>query len=871
MGGYGMKDSHDQRTADLFNADDMPHVAHDTAALPDPVLMAPANLCQQASEYAARMFKRVQRDSYIWQTLHCYTDATGQPLYWKTRAKHPDTGEKWIRAFHWDGQQFVPTEPPKPEAGKPLYGLHLLVNAEPAQPFWIVEGEQKADALNRLGLIATTSGGKSSPASTDWTPLTGRSVIAWPDHDEAGQQYADDVAKALTAIGCPVSVVDTAALALPSKGDVMDWLTARDDAGLTTTSADVEALARTVWQLVAEPVADHADADFIDTLLESATRDIGLLWEPDAVEAIRRLYDSSPAQYARLRVRLKALRDLKLSDYEKVIVPASDAGNDQSMAARLVELAADQCRFIHDSNMDTYAVMTCDQHRECWPLDSRTFSEWLSFNYYRMAGSAPNDQAIRSAIAALKGEAKYEGQQQDVFTRIAYHDDAYWLDLCNNQWQAIRITQDGWQVIDAPPVLFTRTPSMRPLPLPQAGTGDLSSLWPAVNIPEDDQLTVLAWLLECLRPETPFLILELSGEQGSAKSSTASRLRDLIDPNRANLRAAPKSKDDIFISAKNAHMVCLENISHLSADYQDALCTLATGGGYATRTLYTNAEESVIELKKPVIVNGIPAVVTAQDLTDRVIHLDLPVLANVVAETDIAIQWQASYASVFTGLLDLFVKVLVQLPQITQQVVSFGRMPRMADFTLLGEAVYQVSGRPAGEFLQRYREQRAESAQRSLEASPVAVAMIAYLEDHPSGYYGTVKDLWIALDDYREGAEAWPKSARGLGDAIQRIKPALRQIGIELSKDNKSSRQGIMCRLKWAYIQTPENMSADVHNVHNVNKTSEIGQKTANLAPEREHRERCERHAHNLPADGYICHPNSTPDPAPASGWEGEL
>ena len=95
-----------------------------------------------------------------------------------------------------------------------------------------------------------------------------------------------------------------------------------------------------------------------------------------------------------------------------------------------------------------------------------------------------------------------------------------------------------------------------------------------------------------------------------------------------------------------------------------------------------------------------------------------------------------------------------------------------------------------------YRERRKEGVNRTLDPSPVAVAMIAYLEKHPTGFTGTVKGLLSALEHYREDGEAWPKSAKGFGDLIQRLKPSLRQIGITLHKDLKPSRDGVRCTLK---------------------------------------------------------------------------
>ena len=148
--------------------------------------------------------------------------------------------------------------------------------------------------------------------------------------------------------------------------------------------------------------------------------------------------------------------------------------------------------------------------------------------------------------------------------RVARSDGAIWIDLCDDAWRAVEVTPQGWRISNRPPVMFARSSSMRALPMPQAG-GDLSALWGIVNIPESERLILLAWMLECLRSETPFAVLELGGEQGSAKTSTQYFLRELIDPNSANNRAAPKNVEDVFVTARNAHLVSFENLSHLQS------------------------------------------------------------------------------------------------------------------------------------------------------------------------------------------------------------------------------------------------------------------------------------------------------------------
>jgi hypothetical protein len=119
--------------------------------------------------------------------------------------------------------------------------------------------------------------------------------------------------------------------------------------------------------------------------------------------------------------------------------------------------------------------------------------------------------------------------------------------------------------------------------------GSLDKLWRYVNISETERHLVLAWILESLRAETPKPVLALSGAQGNAKSSAQNMLRQLIDNNSVNLRAAPKSTEDVFVSAGCNWIASFNNISRLTSSTRDALCTLATGGGFAARTLYTNA------------------------------------------------------------------------------------------------------------------------------------------------------------------------------------------------------------------------------------------------------------------------------------------
>jgi hypothetical protein len=67
----------------------------------------------------------------------------------------------------------------------------------------LVEGKKCAQALIDLGICATTAmNGANAPVDkTDWSPLRGKHVLVWPDHDLPGKDYASRVTTKLKTLG----------------------------------------------------------------------------------------------------------------------------------------------------------------------------------------------------------------------------------------------------------------------------------------------------------------------------------------------------------------------------------------------------------------------------------------------------------------------------------------------------------------------------------------------------------------------------------------------------------------------------------------------------------------------------------------------
>ena len=237
---------------------------------------------------ARRLMAYKLKEGFEANGFYTYNDLEANPIYWRVRLLHQQTSEKAIRPMRKVNDTYELREPIFTD-GKPLYNLHLLAK-EPDKTVFIVEGEKCADALTKLGLLATTSGAAQSAKDANWQILTGREVTLWPDNDEAGLQYVKDVTAKLTSLNATIKQIDISLLNLPAKGDCVDWLVQfKASHGHDATKADIEALQHKT-DPIETPTSDYLTASDVKALPQTDD------------EVIARLAALKPLEYDRVRV-----------------------------------------------------------------------------------------------------------------------------------------------------------------------------------------------------------------------------------------------------------------------------------------------------------------------------------------------------------------------------------------------------------------------------------------------------------------------------------------------------------------------------------------------------------------------------------------
>jgi hypothetical protein len=663
----------------------------------------------QPSETYAYLAANGDANGYVWRFDH----AGGKEFRPLTFCQHPGG---IFRDWRWTTWR-------KP---RPLFNLDKL-HKRRAAPVVIVEGEKACRAAERLapGYVCITSpGGSKAAAQADWSPITGREIVVWPDADDPGRQYAATVAKHCGAAGAMrVSIIEPPG-GVPAGWDAADALASGYD--------ETQAMRLIMSATAAKPERFPKTADKTD----------------EGGGGRRR---GRPPQ-----------RDQLMGYVEGI-------------------------ELWHDDADKAYATFPVEHHHEHASVRSSRFRYWLTLQYLDDHQAAPGRNAMDECLNAVEARAVAQGKRYTAFIRVAEHDGRVFLDLCNENWQAIECSKNGWAIVDDVPVKFLRRDGMLPLPIPERITEQASGIEELRtffgNLSQAHFALVIAWVMSCLRDTGVFPVLMIHGESGSGKTVMTRLLADLIDPRDEKALSIPKDDRALIVFAKQTFLISFENISVIPAWFSDALCRLASGDSFVAVKLYTDDELAIHKAKRPVIVNGIPRLAEREDLASRTFTVSLPPFTvDRLTEPELLERWRLARPRILAGLLDGVCSALRNVEGIT-----LPEEPRLIGALKWATAAEANFGFDDGEIFKAYQDSAKETIQAAFEADIVAIVLTSFIRSSPTKCWeGTPTQLFgeinaHATETHRK-MRSWPASPAGLTNRIERASSILRSQGVVVER-----------------------------------------------------------------------------------------
>ena len=464
----------------------------------------------------------------------------------------------------------------------------------------------------------------------------------------------------------------------------------------------------------------------------------------------------------------------------KVVDEATAPEGRESQATKLVRLFLNQQPeplLFHDERQVPYARLQASPAR-ILRLGTKESKTMLGGLLWDAEEKAPGSEAVASAMNVLHHRA-LKGPTLPLHNRLAWHEGAIWMDLTDEGWRAVKISSKGWTIESRPPTLFRRYAQQLPVAEPLRG-GDPWKLLSYFSVREEDRLLLMVYVASLFVPDFPHPVLDIHGAQGATKTTLMVLLKELLDPSAVGVCSLPRSERELVQILDHSYLPYFDNVSSLPDWMSDAFCRAITGMGFSKRQLYTDDEDVVYWLMRPVGINGINVAAQRPDLLDRSLLIGLDQMPDDRRRkiVDIKAEFSRDAPSILGGFLDTLVKAL-NLPEPKLQRVS-----RMADFESWGYRLAQALGKTGEEFIAAYAENIRGQAEEAVRADIVAEVFVGFLDSQSDQrWQGTSTELLGLLREKAEALHvstrqrAWPKSSNALSRRLHVLRDPLRRIG----------------------------------------------------------------------------------------------
>lgn len=445
---------------------------------------------------------------------------------------------------------------------------------------------------------------------------------------------------------------------------------------------------------------------------------------------------------------------------------------------------AEGIELFHTPADEAYATVIMGNCKRNLRLSDKKFSQWLTHQYYNETGRAPGNDAINQAISVLSAKAIIEGEKQKLYLRVAEHKGNCYYDLADVKGNVVEITPQGFQITANPPKIFRRTNSMCAQVMPDSN-GDVQLLKKHIRFKtKADEILFVVTVGTSFVPGIAHPISVTAGEKGAAKTTTMRMQRKLIDPAVSGLSVLPNSEQDLAITLSNNYVASFDNIETISAKQSDMLCMASTGGGFTKRTLYTDGEETILEFKHCVGLNGINVVASRADLLDRSVinELERVPASERREEREVWESFEKDLPAILGGYFNALATAMRIYPQVQLQ-----SLPRMADYCRWGYAIAEAIGYGGEAFIDAYHKNISRANESAINEDPVAAAVIAFMREYEE-WEGYIAELLRKLErvagDEKINIKArrWPKAAHILTTRLKEVKSNLEEVGITFER-----------------------------------------------------------------------------------------
>jgi hypothetical protein len=189
--------------------------------------------------------------------------------------------------------------------------------------------------------------------------------------------------------------------------------------------------------------------------------------------------------------------------------------------------------FFKDQYKVPHVLVPIKGHKEILRVETSTFRRYLAKLYYDSESKIISNESVKNTIQILQAIAERDGTTYPLSLRVAWHEGDIYYDMTNDKWQSVKISKDGWELVDETPIpMFSRynqTDQAKPERNYEEDIFD--RFLQLTNLKEEeDRILLSVYIVTLFIPDIPHIVLQIHGEKGSAKSTFQTLIKMLVDP-----------------------------------------------------------------------------------------------------------------------------------------------------------------------------------------------------------------------------------------------------------------------------------------------------------------------------------------------------
>jgi hypothetical protein len=473
-------------------------------------------------------------------------------------------------------------------------------------------------------------------------------------------------------------------------------------------------------------------------------------------------------------------------EFEKVLKDDSitTEEDDRSPSETLLSLVDNaNITFFKDQYNTAHASVNINGHCEILRVEGSKFKRYLTKLNYDSEDKVIGRETVNNVVNILQARAEFEGQTYTLNLRVAWYNDEIYYDLTNDRWQCVRITKDGWEILDKTPIPMFARYNQTPQVLPAASGSYEPDIFDVflrlTNLKsEEDKILAAVYIITLFIPDIPHVVSQIHGEKGSAKSTLQNFIKLLVDPAKPKQLTIYNDLKEFVQQLAHNYVAFYDNLKYTPGWLSDEVCKAVTGVGSTKRKLYSDDDDIVYEYRRVIGFNGINLGLTEPDILDRSIMIELDRIINEERkqESDIIAEFLELRPKILSYIFDILVKALKIKP-----TIKLNDLPRMADFAIWGEAIARAMGYKELEFISVYYDNIGKQNVEAVENNPLGQAVTKFIESwynerEPSSWQGPLSKTLEILNvvatqnNINTGSKVWPRAENSLS---RRLKPLL--------------------------------------------------------------------------------------------------